>query len=55
MLPESIQNTAEIFIGALLILIWLYVAARLMVWGGARSWFSALHKWKNDKQSKGED
>lgn len=34
----------------LLLLIFVYMAARLAVWGGAKSWSEF---WKNDKNNKG--
>lgn len=40
-----------VFLLSLLLLVWLYTAARLVVWGGAKSWFQAVKRWRNGKQT----
>ena len=55
MLPESIQSPVAVLAGAALLLLFLYIAARLVVAGGARSWFETAKRWKNKHKEDDDD
>lgn len=52
MFPMTIGGMTAMLVGAILVLIWLYIAARLCAWGAVRSWFEGVRKFGNNNKKR---